>query len=111
MGMKQSMCTLPQENAYAERVQGTIKIEYLQDSKLTAEGIKRTFRKIKQLYNQERPHLSLKKMPPAQFAKELHKVPHAERLKMKIYTWEHPLLTMEGLLTKEKSSKKEYGVL
>lgn len=107
LGMRQSMCKLPQENAYAERVQGTIKIEYLQDQELSPESIKRIFKKIKELYNERRPHLSLQNTAPAVFARGLDAVAMEHRHKQRIYVWEHPLLTTTRILTKEKRSKKE----
>ena len=39
--MQLSMCKMPQENAYAERVQGTIKNEYIYEEQLTEQNIQR----------------------------------------------------------------------
>ncbi|MDP3013361.1 MAG: DDE-type integrase/transposase/recombinase, partial [Candidatus Subteraquimicrobiales bacterium] len=38
-GMKISMCKMPQENAYVERVQGTLKHEYLFEHNLTEDNL------------------------------------------------------------------------
>lgn len=55
----------PLENAIAERVNGIIKGEYLFDYDITTiSEAKRILKLVVQLYNQERPHLSLNNMKP-----------------------------------------------
>jgi transposase InsO family protein len=47
---------MPQENAYAERVQGTIKNEYMYEEQLTQQNIQRIANRTIKYYNEERPH-------------------------------------------------------
>jgi len=51
--MQISMCKLPQENAYVERVQGTIKHQYLFEADLKEKNLSNQIRKIRHLYNDE----------------------------------------------------------
>lgn len=70
--MKNSMCEVAYENPHAERINGTIKNQYLKGydpqeysslSKMTARAVNN--------YNWIRPHRSLKKMPPAVFERTM----------------------------------------
>ena len=54
----------PRDNAIAERVNGTIKNEYLYPLRVTANGLEAKVRKAVLLYNTERPHLSLNMNTP-----------------------------------------------
>lgn len=49
----------PRENAIAERVNGTVKNEYLYPLHVSMTGLQKTVRKVIHCYNSERPHLSL----------------------------------------------------
>lgn len=81
-----SMCSSPYENAHIERVNGTIKNEYLNRWKPT------TFKQAKEMldkavyrYNNLRPHQSLKMKTPAQYELELMNLPISQRTPMKIF--------------------------
>jgi putative transposase len=103
-----SMSKLPQENAYAERVQGTIKAEYLNELEIPEKNIHRVMNKILKLYNDERPHASLGMKTPSEFEEYINKLSPADRPQLTVYKWVHPLLTNLPVINKkEKSSKKE----
>jgi putative transposase len=85
--MRISMCKMPQQNAYAERVQGTLKYEYFFEYLLTKENITRQAAKIMRIYNEERPHYSLGNKTPKAFEEMIEKMNEAERPKVKIYEW------------------------
>jgi transposase InsO family protein len=87
VGMKISMCKMPQQNAYAERVQGSIKYEYFFERTLTEKNITRKAARIKWLYNEERPHNSLNKKTPSQFEAMIEKLPESERSVCNIFKW------------------------
>jgi transposase InsO family protein len=87
LGMRISMCKMPQQNAYAERVQGTLKHEYFYEYLLTESNIARQAAKIMRIYNDERPHLSLNKKTPKAFEEMISKMSETDRPKKKIYEW------------------------
>ena len=87
-----SMGLIAQENSYAERVQGTLKYEYLFEEELTKKNIKSYMKKIKDLYNNERPHSELGNLTPTQFEQYVESLPLNERPIMNIYKWTHPML-------------------
>jgi transposase InsO family protein len=70
--IKNSMCDVVYENAHAERINGTIKNQYLKgyNPENYLSLVKMTGRAVKN-YNTIRPHKSLKKMTPAAFEKIL----------------------------------------
>ena len=108
IGMIPSMCTLPQENAYAERVQGTIKHEYLNPEMITENNVQRKIKQILWLYNNERPHSNLGNRTPVEFEQYISSLDEKDRPQMLVYKWSHPLLTeMPVANKKEKRSKKE----
>lgn len=108
MGMKRSMATIAQENAYVERIQGTLKYEYLFEQRLNKKSLKNQCRRIKQLYNKERPHSSLKMLTPHAFEQLILNMDEEKRPQMRIYKWQNPLLTNNEVANKkEKRSKKE----
>jgi len=82
--MKPSMCINPQENAYVERVQGTIKNEYLNEHEITPGNIIQMCRKIKSWYNKERPHKSIGMLTPEKFENLVEKLAIIDRPKMGI---------------------------
>ena len=84
-GMKISMCKMPQENAYVERVQGTLKYEYLFEYKLTEANLNKMTKKIIHLYNEERPHSSLNMMTPTEFEKHVNNLVGKDKIEMQIY--------------------------
>jgi len=84
-GMKISMGKLPQENAYVERLQGTLKHEYLQELALTRHNVYWISRKIIGYYNGERPHSKLNMMTPHAFAIYQQKLRGKQRATVHIY--------------------------
>jgi transposase InsO family protein len=88
-----SMCLLPQENAYVERLNGTIKYEYLFEMNLTCENVKRNARIAKNLYNSQRPHNELNMMTPNAFEQYINTVMEKDRPQLVIYQWNNELLT------------------
>lgn len=100
--MRPSMCIIPQQNAYAEKVQDTIKNAYLVDIKLEGRNLKSVAKHIKYLYNHEKPHTSLNMMTPVQYGKYVEKLPFEKRPKELIFKWESNLSTKNQLPTKRK---------
>ena len=105
--MRPSMCKLPQENAYAERVQGTIKNEYLIGETLTENNYQRKLQKIMWLYNNERPHSSLGNRTPVAFEEYINTLPANMRPKLTVFKWENPLLTDLPVINKKKKEAKK----
>lgn len=91
--MNPSMCILPQENAYAERVQDTIKNYYLIDIPLEGKNLNKVSNQILKLYNEERPHCSLQKMTPVEYENYVYNIPVRARPKEVIFKWNHHLST------------------
>ena len=70
--MKNSMCDAAYENPYAERINGTIKNQYLKGyNPRSYEGLIQSTKRAVKNYNCIRPHSSLEKMPPVVFEKQL----------------------------------------
>jgi putative transposase len=81
-----SMCKNSWENAYVERVNGTIKGEYLFEPISALHQVRRQLNESVNLYNEERPHLSLPgRMAPSQFERMLPDLSNEEKPKFKIY--------------------------
>jgi putative transposase len=86
-GIEISMCEDVLENSHIERVNETIKDQYLNRWQINSE--KELTQKVKQAmdtYNNLRPHQSLNKMTPVEYENLLLKVPMQQRHKMDIYT-------------------------
>ncbi len=92
-GMKKSMCKMPQENAYAERVQDTVKNSYLCDAQLTGKNLNSVARQIMRKYNFEKPHSELDMMTPIAYENHVEKLSQRNRPKMLIFKWDHQLST------------------
>ena len=106
--IKISMCKMPQENAYVERIQGTIKYQYLFEIKLKENNLIYEVKKIMQYYNFEKPHSELQHLSPFKFEEMVENMPERERPKFKIFKWSQGLSTNPEVLNKkEKRSKKE----
>ena len=91
-GMVNSMCESVYENIHAERINGTIKNQYLEGYKpVTFEELKTMSKKSVKMYNTYKPHKSLSGLTPIEF----------ERLK--------PELSTEITLVnkRKKEAKKE----
>lgn len=70
--MKNSMCEFAWENGKAERINGTIKNCYLTKRTITTfEELQLEVDRAVRLYNEERPHKSLKYVSPIEFEKSL----------------------------------------
>jgi putative transposase len=68
LDIQNSMCKYPWENPYAERVNGTIKNNYLNHRKIeTFEDLKREVDRAVKLYNHDKPHKSLNRLTPVEF--------------------------------------------
>lgn len=104
--MRMSMCKMPQENAYAERIQGTLKNDYIYEHALTANNLKSAIRKIMGYYNNERPHDSIGKLTPTEFESHVEKMVDNIRPEMTIYQGFEKKLTIPTVFNKEKSNQK-----
>lgn len=81
-----SMCRSPQENAYAERINRTIKEEYLDLWKpKSGAHLKRLVTRAVNNYNQRRPHNHLRKRTPFQALEDAQACPREQRQPMKIF--------------------------
>lgn len=86
-GMKVSMCNEAWENAYTERINRTIKHEYLRHRNIDClNRLKKEMKRSVNLYNKKRPHWSLpQQMAPAIFEEYVNKLSKAKRPKVVIY--------------------------
>jgi len=82
-----SMCEKPQDNAYTERVNGTIKNEYLKYKSIkTITELRRELKKAVNHYNNKRIHNSLiNKLSPMQFEEKVLTLCDQKRPKVIIY--------------------------
>jgi putative transposase len=94
--IRPSMCNEAWENAYSERINRTIKDEYLKHRKIQClQSLRKEMDKAIKMYNEKRPHWSLvKQMPPAEFEEYVNKLPKRKRPKVVIYK------ALAGLSTK-----------
>lgn len=106
-GIKISMCRLPQENAYVERVQGTMKYDYIEPFELSEKNLRYMMPKIIRYYNEERPHSSLNMMTPDNYEHLLDKLPENLRPEMTIYKWDHEIFTKSPVINKKKKETKK----
>lgn len=82
-----SMCDSVYENAHVERVNGTIKNEYLQHWTITNfSTLRSSLKEAVNLYNYERPHLALNYMTPVQYENHIKNIPLSERIGLHLYT-------------------------
>lgn len=106
-GFNRSMAKLPQENAYAERVQGTIKHQYLRDTIIDPVRPQVALNRAMRLYNSGRPHKSLGYMTPIEYEGMIISTPNNLRPVMRAYKWDHGFPQNQHSPQKEKSNKKE----
>lgn len=106
-GMIGSMCLLPQENAYIERLQGTLQEEYLDQTSLTKKNLSRQVKKVVSLYNRKRPHSSLAMIAPHAFEQIIERMDENSRPVMKIYCWDHGFSTISPVINKKKKEAKK----
>ena len=86
-GIQISMCKEVYENTHIERLNGTIKNQYL--NRWNIQNLKELKDKLTATinsYNHTRPHRSLNKLSPFQYEKELENIPIAKHMNMTIYT-------------------------
>jgi putative transposase len=88
-GIRISMCLVVYENSHAERLNGTIKNDYLEPKKPENLGdLKRMLRETVRLYDEERPHESLGRITPMQFEESIKGQPREKLLEMRPFV--HP---------------------
>jgi len=82
-----SMCDQAWENAYTERINRTIKNEYLRHRQIGClNTVRRELKKAINLYNTRRPHWSLVgQMPPEEFEEYVKKLSKGKKPQMTIY--------------------------
>lgn len=86
-GIQISMCDEVYENTHIERINGTIKNQYLERMSITSyEELKKKLRQVIDTYNNSRPHQSLSKMTPFAYEQSLTQLPMDKRNKLEIYT-------------------------
>jgi transposase InsO family protein len=85
-GIRMSMCVGAWENAYTERLNRTIKDEYLDLRKIASyESLVRHLRKAVRHYNHKRKHSSLGNEIPVVFEKKVENRCKTQKPKMRIY--------------------------
>lgn len=94
-GIHISMGMIAQENAYAERINGTIKNEYLKHKTIgSLSALRKELRKAVNHYNEERIHRHLPgKQSPRQFEIQLLDLSTQNRPKVIIYTEGNPKIS------------------
>ena len=102
-----SMCKMPQENAYVERVQGILKYEYLFEHMLTVANLQKMIQKILHWYNDERPHKGLKMMTPTAFEQYVNNMAAKDMPEMQIYKGFTELSTKNQVIDKKKKEAKK----
>jgi putative transposase len=85
--IKISMCNEVYENTHIERVNDTIKNQYMYRKEINNKRqLETQLNETIKAYNESRPHQSLSKMAPVEYENYLLKMPVEKRIKMKIYT-------------------------
>lgn len=94
--MKISMCKEAWKNAYAERINRTIKDEYLNSMKIgTQRQLRCTTKRVIANYNKERSHSKLyRQMSPVEFEKYVDNLPTDKRPTMQLYQASKELSTI-----------------
>ena len=86
-GIRISMCEEVYENTHIERINETIKNQYLERLGIkNYQELKQKLRRVIDIYNNVRPHQSLHKMSPVAYEQYLNQIPSDKRKKMEIYT-------------------------
>lgn len=98
-GIRISMCNEVYENTHIERVNDTIKNQYLKRMEINnRKGLEKKLDEVIKTYNEKRPHQSLKKRTPVQYENDLNQIEKEKRKKMTIYTVK---LNEDDLLNKQ----------
>lgn len=85
--IKISMCNQVYENAHIERVNGTIKNQYLRHWNITNfEDLKKRLKNTINAYNTSKPHSALNKLSPDSFEQYIKKLELVKRPKLPIWT-------------------------
>jgi transposase InsO family protein len=86
-GIRISMCNEVYENTHIERINGTIKNQYLERMYIKSyPELKRKLGQVIETYNNQRPHQSLHKLTPFAYEESLKQIPMNKRKKLEIYT-------------------------
>lgn len=86
-GIQISMCDEVYENAHIERVNDTIKNQYLNRMHIENEyQLRRKVNQVIETYNIKRPHQSLSSLSPVEYESFLKTIPKEKKQKMEIYT-------------------------
>lgn len=103
--IKISMCDNVYDNAHMERLNGTLKNDYLYLQNTSSfKNLQVALGRSIKLYNEQRPHSGIIKKAPKAFETYIHLLPTSKRLKMHICQQKSPVYAQN---LKEKSSKKE----
>lgn len=82
-----SMCDEVYENTHIERLNDTLKNQYLNRWTINSEKeLKRKVDQAIETYNTKRPHRSLSKLTPMDFETQLKNIPMEKRYRLEIYT-------------------------
>ena len=88
-GVKLSMGNIAQENAYAERINGTIKNEFIKLwNPQSYQQLKRQIKKAVAYYNHKRPHDNIDKMSPNEFEKCFSSLTSQRRKTLTIFDYQ-----------------------
>jgi transposase InsO family protein len=86
-GIRISMCEEVYENTHIERINGTIKNQYLERMSIKSyNDLKNKLSQVINTYNNLRPHQSLNKMTPFAYEQSLKYTSKEKRKQMEIYT-------------------------
>jgi len=86
-GVKISMCSSVYENTMQERVNGTIKNQYLKHWNIkNLSELNKRLEDAAFAYNYDKPHSSLGKMSPVEYEKQLLNIDLNDRVKLQIHT-------------------------